>query len=269
MQIDPRFPPRLSLSDTFWLQVANIFRFPKIFISLIRPSIWMMLILIVFSPITAPCAECLAGTIISRTIESHLPCFDKSTSCDTRQMAPLCTCHLLWLTSLDPAHMVTGVRQWACASMTLNISYFTNIFHYFYFIHALSVSLFRREKESLFAWFVIQERPGGSLFHWALLTQRMQGYEDNTKILTSLANYPESQLQCLEQYGLDVKQRSPQKFSPIWVLGWWECVNVYLRKGCVVLAALNTPILLWTWATLFCQPQVTRCHANKEWHFKP
>ena len=88
MQIDPRFPPRLSLSDTFWLQVANIFRFPKIFISLIRPSIWMMLILIVFSPITALCAECLVGTIISRAIESHLPCFDKSTSCDTRQMAP-------------------------------------------------------------------------------------------------------------------------------------------------------------------------------------
>ena len=88
MQIDPRFPPRLSLSDTFWLRVANIFRFPKIFISLIRPSIWMMLILIVFSPITAPCAECLVGTIITRTIESHLPCFDKSTSSDTRQMAP-------------------------------------------------------------------------------------------------------------------------------------------------------------------------------------
>ena len=125
MQIDPRFPPRLSLSDTFWLQVANIFRFPKIFIWLIRPSIWMMLILIVFSPITAPCAECLVGTIISRTIESHLPCFDKSTSCDTRQMAPSpphCTCHLLWLTSLDPAHMVTGVNQRACALMTLNIS---------------------------------------------------------------------------------------------------------------------------------------------------
>ena len=88
MQIDPRFPPRLSLSDTFWLRVANIFRFPKIFISLIRPSIWMMLILIVFSPITAPCAECLVGTIITRTIESHLPCFDKRTSSDTRQMAP-------------------------------------------------------------------------------------------------------------------------------------------------------------------------------------
>ena len=43
------------------------------------------------SPITAhcaPCPGCLVGTIITSTIESHLPCFDKSTSSDTRQMAP-------------------------------------------------------------------------------------------------------------------------------------------------------------------------------------
>ena len=43
------------------------------------------------SPITAHCAPspgCLVGTIITSTIESHLPCFDKSTSSDTRQMAP-------------------------------------------------------------------------------------------------------------------------------------------------------------------------------------
>lgn len=150
------------------------------------------------SPITAhcaPCPGCLVGTIITSTIESHLACFDKSREhlqwhpADGPGPSPLVTCYG-WHHP-DPAHMVTlrgrgsPVIRWNVPIFGDHIELFILLFWDWGLLMLVGFVLFL---------FIIQERPLGSLFHWALLIQRMQGYEDNTAILTSLANYPETQL---------------------------------------------------------------------------
>ena len=107
-------PPRLAFSNTFRLQVANISVFPKYLFSQSEPaSIRKMLILILFPPITARCPECLMWTIINRTIESHLPCFDKSLWCHPADGLISCsTCHLLWLTSPGPGQLGHTWLRW-------------------------------------------------------------------------------------------------------------------------------------------------------------